>query len=207
MEGQPAELREHSVVLKGRTVLRPMTENDWDVLLRWNSDPEVLYYSEGDDVSSYSLEDIQGMYRGVSQSAYCFVIELDGRPIGECWLQQMNLERILQKHPREDCRRIDLMIGEKELWGRGIGTDVIRTLTRFGFDLDGAGAIFGCGTSDYNPRSLRAFQKAGYRIDAKFEDTESPKAQFAYDVCLTQEEDYARSGLCDLALPPAPHTD
>jgi hypothetical protein len=31
-------------------------------------------------------------------------------------------------------RRIDLMIGEKRLWGRGLGTDTIRTLTRFGLE-------------------------------------------------------------------------
>ena len=183
-----AKLRQHDIILTGLADLRPMTEDDWDILLRWNSDPEVLYFSEGDDVSSYSLDAIQGMYRGVSQSAYCFIILFDARPIGECWLQEMNLERILQKHPGQDCRRIDLMIGEKELWGRGIGTDVIRTLTMFGFDDAGADAIFGCGIADYNPRSLRAFQKAGYRVCAKFEDTQSPKAQFAVDVCLTREE-------------------
>ena len=57
-------LREHDVTLHGITVkLRPMTENDWDVLARWNSDPEVLRFSEGDDVQSYSLEDVQGIYR------------------------------------------------------------------------------------------------------------------------------------------------
>jgi hypothetical protein len=35
----PVKLREHDVVLWGeRVVLRPMTEGDWDTLLRWNSD-------------------------------------------------------------------------------------------------------------------------------------------------------------------------
>jgi hypothetical protein len=32
------KLREHDVVLWGeRVVLRPMTEGDWDTLLKWNS--------------------------------------------------------------------------------------------------------------------------------------------------------------------------
>ena len=44
-------------------------------------------------------------------------------PIGECWLQQMNLERILQRYPKADSRHIDSMIGVKELWGQGLGTD------------------------------------------------------------------------------------
>jgi RimJ/RimL family protein N-acetyltransferase len=65
---------DHSITLRSkRVVLRPMTESDWDILLKWNSDPEVLYYSEGDDVQAYRLEDIQGIYRGVSQTAFCFI--------------------------------------------------------------------------------------------------------------------------------------
>ena len=130
-----AKLREHNINLEsGLIVLRPLTEDDWDILLKWNSDAEVLYWIEGDDVTSYSLEDVQGIYRGVSQNAFCFIIEFDGRPIGECWLQKMNLQRILDQFPDKDCRRIDLMIGEKQLWGRGIGTEVIRMLTEFGFE-------------------------------------------------------------------------
>jgi len=142
-----------------------MTENDWDVLLKWNSDPKVLYYCEGDDVISYSLEQIQEMYRRVSQNAFCFITEVDGSPIGESWLQRMNLDRILAKYPGKDCRRIDLMIGEKDLWGRGLGTDVIRTLTKFGFEEENADVIFGCNIADYNPRSLKAFQRVGYEIE------------------------------------------
>ncbi len=46
----------------------------------------------------------------------------------------MNIKRILEEHTDLDCRRIDLLIGEKEFWGRGIGTCVIRLLTEFGFE-------------------------------------------------------------------------
>ena len=72
------KLRKHPITLKSeKVVLRPMTESDWDILLKWNSDADVLYYAEGDDVQAYSLEDIQGMYRGVSQAAFCFIAEVD----------------------------------------------------------------------------------------------------------------------------------
>ena len=99
-------IRVHEVLLTGdRVVLRPMTESDWDVLLRWCSDPEVLWFSEGDDVTSRPLDDVQMIYRRVSQSAYCFIIEVDGQPIGECWLQAMNLERVLSRYRGQDCRR------------------------------------------------------------------------------------------------------
>jgi RimJ/RimL family protein N-acetyltransferase len=186
-------LREHHVALHGETVcLRPLTESDWEILLRWNSDPAVLYFAEGDDVQAYTLQQIQDIYRGVSQQAFCFVIEIADAPIGEGWLQRMNLDRILQRYPGRDCRRIDLMIGDKALWGRGLGTDTIHTLTRFGFEQERADAIFGCDIADYNQRSLRAFQRAGFRIDATMPQPPGRKASTVTDVVMLREEWFGR---------------
>ncbi len=151
-------LKTHSIILQSLLIkLRPLTEADWPTLLAWNSDPEVLYYSDGNDVQAYNLDEVQSIYRTVSQTALCFMIELDGRPIGEAWLQRMNLERILVDYPGYDLRRIDLMIGEKALWGRGLGTEAIRLLTELAFEQEGADYVFAAGIVDYNPRSLRAF--------------------------------------------------
>ncbi|MHC4341129.1 MAG: GNAT family N-acetyltransferase [Planctomycetota bacterium] len=157
-------IRAHDIVLAdGPLTLRPMTEDDWDLLLRWNNDPEVLRFAEGDEVLSRTLEEVQAVYRGVSQRAFMFTAELEGRPIGECWLQEMNLRRILGRFPKEaDLRRIDLVIGETELWGHGWGSRMIALLVGFGFQRKNAGAIFACDISDQNPRSLRAFAKNGF---------------------------------------------
>ena len=158
----------HTITLLGDGVtLRPITEADWPDLLRWNSDPEVLYYSEGDDVQSYSMEEVQDIYRTVSQSALCFIIEYQGRAVGECWLQHMNLERVMREYPGFDVRRIDLMIGEKALWGQGLGTEVIRLLTELAFQQEKVDYVFGIDIADYNPRSQRAFEKNGYRLVAR----------------------------------------
>ena len=42
-----------------RLHLRPMTDADWDTLLRWNQDPDVLYYADGSDVTAYTLDQIK----------------------------------------------------------------------------------------------------------------------------------------------------
>jgi RimJ/RimL family protein N-acetyltransferase len=181
-------LIEHSVRLQGKkALLRPMTENDWDILFRWNNDPEVLYYVENEDIDSQSMEQVHRIYRQVSQNAYCFIIVVNNRPAGECWLQKMNLKRIKEKYPGRDCRRIDIMIGEKDLWGKGIGTDVIGTLTAFGFEVEMADMIFGCGVADYNPRSRKAFTKNGYIVDAMNEQPSGGKAKVCYDLVIDRE--------------------
>ncbi len=83
----PAKLRTHSVTLRGpRLLLRPLTEDDWASLLAWNNDPELLQWTEGDAVQARTLEDVQRIYRSISVNAYCFLMELDGEPVGECWL-------------------------------------------------------------------------------------------------------------------------
>jgi RimJ/RimL family protein N-acetyltransferase len=162
-----------------------MAEDDWDNLLRWYNDPEVLYFSEGDDVSSRSLEEIQGIYRGVSREAFCFIIELEGKPVGECWLQRMNLARILAKYPGLDLRRIDLAIGEKGCWGQGIGTETIRLLTEFGFVRQAAEMIFGL-VGDYNARSQAAFRKVGYELVGTSRDKPGHKATYELELAITK---------------------
>jgi RimJ/RimL family protein N-acetyltransferase len=164
-----------------------MTEDDWAILLKWNRDPEVLYYAEGENILEHSLEEVQEIYRSVSQTAFCFIIEYNSAPVGECWLQRMNLERILRQYPGLDCRRIDLMIGEKVVWGRGIGTEVVQLLTTFGFESERADVLFGCDVADYNVGSLRVFQKAGFAICAKIEQPPDNKARYRYDLLLTRE--------------------
>lgn len=182
-------LKQHNITLeKGNITLRPMTENDWDILHKWNSDPEVLYFSEGDYVSAYNLEQVQQIYRSVSQNAYCFIIEFNNKPIGECWFQQMNLQRILRKYSGLDCRRIELMVGEKQYWGQGIGTEVIRLPTEFEFLREGADIIFGCDIADYNIASLKVFQKTGFKIDVRIEQPPGSKAHYCYDLVLKKEK-------------------
>ena len=185
-------LREHDITLRsGDIVLRPLTEDDWDMLLKWNSDAEVLYYAATGDATSSSLDAVRDLYRSVSQDAICFITEVDGRPIGDCWLQRMNMKRLLDFFPDRDCRRIDLIIGEKDYWNKGIGSEVIGMLTRFGFDAENADAIFGT-VLGHNPRSRRAFEKNGYTLYQELPST-SPKADVEWDLMITRETFESRS--------------
>lgn len=156
--------------------------------MKWNSDAEILFFTEGDNVAEYRFEQVQQIYRFVSQNAFCFITELNGVPIGECWLQEMNLERILSQYSNQDCRRVDLMIGEKTLWGQGLGTEVIRLLTKFGFEREKASTIFACDVADYNVRSIKAFQNAGFEVCGTTSQSSTDKARYRYDLVLTREK-------------------
>ena len=127
-------LQTHEVYLRGDHVtLRPMTEEDWDLLHRWNNDPEVMKYADHDEFRPSTLGEVLAM------------------------------------------------IGEKELWGRGYGTEAIAVLVDFGFSHEAADAIFGIVSAD-NARSLRAFEKCGFNRHAVVQDDDTT---LSYDLVVT----------------------
>ncbi len=181
-------LRSHDITLAGeRVVLRPMTERDWPLIESINNNPEVGYFSEADEWTPYPLEKLQRTYRSISQNALMFVIEHRGEPVGECWLQRMNAQRILDEFPGRDVRRIDIAIGAPRLWGKGLGSEAIRLLVRLAFEREGVDLLV-CFCSGHNPRSRRAFENAGLSVRRTVPRPGSPKADFSYDLIVTREQ-------------------
>ncbi len=127
------------------------------------------------------------IYRGVSQRAWCFVIEHEGTAIGECWLQEHNLEHLLRRERGNDIRRIDVMIGETKWWGRGLGGEAVALLVRFAFEVQGADAVFASDVANYNERSRRMFERQGFELYAEASQPKGAKARVTYDLILRRE--------------------
>jgi len=181
-------IRQHDFTLNGGTdkykiVLRPLLDEHLPLLCKWNSDPDVLYWSEGSDVNEYDPETVSKIYGSVSQKAFCFLVEAGGVPVGECWLQKMNLQPILDRYTNgEDVRRIDMMIGNKDYWNLGIGSAIIGMLLDFAFTIQGVDYLYGL-VFDYNIRSQRTFEKNGFTLHFKEPSTQAPdkaKEDFYY---------------------------
>ena len=181
----PSALREHDITLRdGEVVLRPMRETDWDHLLAWNNDPELLYFSDGDDVTSRTLDEVQAIYRGVSQHAFMFIVEVSGEAAGACWLQEMNLPRLLERFPDRDLRRIDIEL-DKRFWNRGIGARAAALLVELAFEREQANAVFACDIADYNPRSRAMFERLGFALVNEVPQPPGGKAAVNFDLMLT----------------------
>ncbi len=57
-----------------------------------------------------------------------------------------------------------IVIGDKNYWNKGYGTDATRTLLRFAFEQLGLNRVE-LEVYDFNPRAIRAYEKAGFRRD------------------------------------------
>lgn len=161
-------IESHDVTLYGGNgefdiVLRPMTDEHLPLLYKWMADPDVTYFTESAVGLRYKEETVRRKYGGMSQEALCFIVEANGVLVGECWLQPMNRADVRALYPPgTDVRRIDMSIGEKEYWNRGIGSTFIRMLVQYAFEGEHMDALH-CFCEDYNPRSERMWQKTGSR--------------------------------------------
>ena len=186
-----AIIREHDITLHGNKniILRPLTDQHLPLLYKWCSDLEVLYWSEGDDViEPYDEATVNLIYGSVSQNAFCFLIEADGIPVGECWLQKMNIKEISDRYPADiDVRRIDYCIGAKENWGKGIGTEFLRMLLNFAFEVQNVDVLY-IMPSDYNVRSVRLVERAGFELEMKIPLPNSQKAEFELLYKMSRED-------------------
>lgn len=176
-----AIIREHDITLRGDKgiILKPLTDQHLPLLYKWNSDVEVLYWGEGDDITEpYDEATVKLIYGSVSQNALCFLIEASGIAVGDCWLQKMNIKAINDRYPADvDVRRIDYCIGAKEYWGNGIGTECLRILLNYAFDMQNVDVLY-IMPYDYNVRSVRMVERAGFKLETANPLPNSRKAKY-----------------------------
>ena len=187
-------IKSHDITLYGgnkhKIILRPLSDEYLPLLYKWNADPEVLYWTEGgkDIVRSYDKETVHKIYGGVSKNAFCFLIEADGLPIGECWLQRINLENVITMYDSSiDVRRIDMAIGEKEYWNKGIGSEFIPMVIDFAFNVEHVDVLH-CFNEDYNTRARRMWEKNGFTLILSEDLPQPQKGKYQYHYRLTKEE-------------------
>jgi RimJ/RimL family protein N-acetyltransferase len=141
--------------------LRAMEMDDLERNVRWMNDPEVTRYIIMRYPLTRAAEEAWMRERTgkfIDYSDVMLAIETkDGRHIGNCGLH----------HGAIEDRRADLgiAIGEQDCWGKGYGTDAVRTLLRFGFEEMNLHRI-SLDVYDFNERARASYRKAGFVEEA-----------------------------------------
>jgi RimJ/RimL family protein N-acetyltransferase len=159
---QPAPLHPNPVIRSRRLYLRPAERADLPDFVRWFADAEVRRHLALRAPFSLAMEEkwFDGMAERQGRSDYHFVACLveDGRPIGTVGLHGLDLEN--------GKAEFGISIGEKELWGRGYGTEALEAICDFGF---GALRLERIELHVYedNARAIRSYEKAGFRHEGR----------------------------------------
>lgn len=124
-------------------------EKYWKLAYNWYQDLEILKYSEGVS-GGYDIETINRMYKYLDSLGELFFIAYkddgDFKIIGDVTLSEMNMP---------------IVIGEKDYWGKGIGSKVIEKLIGRAREK-GMKEIYVPQIYSFNYGSKRIFEKNGF---------------------------------------------
>ncbi len=166
MAGKESEVSrvagEPQVVLTGeRVCLGPVRKDLIPVYQRWINDPEVnLFLTLWGTV--LSLEDEEKWYEGInSRTDRIFTVyhRESMVPIGNTGLHRVDF--------RHGSAELGIVLGEKEYWGQGLGTEAVRLVVDFGLTALGLNSIR-LRVLEHNLRAVRCYEKAGFRTAGRF---------------------------------------
>jgi RimJ/RimL family protein N-acetyltransferase len=153
------------MILGERVRLRAIERSDIPAFVRWFNDPEVRQYLLMYEPMSMAAEERWFERRLEAKDDYLFSFEglVDGEWIH---LGNVGLHRVDWKNR---AATLGIVLGEKQHWSKGFGTDVIRLALKFAFgelnlhrvELD----VF-----SFNPRAIHCYEKAGFRREGVLRD-------------------------------------
>lgn len=155
MTDQPAQ---PLPILRGEHVfLRPAERTDVPNFVRWLNDAETTSFLNMRAPMSEAMEAkwFEGMVERQGKDHFHFVICMleDGQPIGSLSLFAIDY---VNGHAG-----IGISIGEKNLWGKGYGTDAMFALLDFGFGMLRLERLW-LEVYDFNKRARRSYEKCGF---------------------------------------------
>lgn len=139
--------------------LGPLRKDTISLAYRWLNDFQVSIRS-GDPVRSITMESLQAEFerdnKEMSHRWFGFTIyeRVTGRTIGFTELREI--------HWPAATATFGIVIGEKDCWNKGYGTETTKLMLDYGFTVLGLHNIM-LTTYAYNLGAIRAYTKAGFR--------------------------------------------
>ena len=148
-------------IIRGEHVyLRASERADIPVFVRWLNDAETANFLSMRAPMSQAMEEgwFNRMLESQGKDAYHFVIcRLEsGEPIGTIGLFHVDTVN--------GSAGIGISIGEKRLWGQGLGSDAMLALLDFGFGHLRLERMW-LEVYDFNARARRSYEKCGFVLE------------------------------------------
>jgi RimJ/RimL family protein N-acetyltransferase len=130
-----------------------------DTYRGWMADGDLVQYleSRGSVPSLSDLRDYIGSMRD-SPHSYFFGIFV---PEGRRHIGNIKLGPISAQHRTA---AIGLIVGERDMWGQGVATEVVGAISAWAFGTLGLEKLY-AGSYAGNAASVRAFQRCGFAIE------------------------------------------
>lgn len=163
-------------MLKGKHVLlRPIRRSDISYFLKWFNDQGVVQYLEWylpmTEMSEEKFIEELGTTKARSDVILVIdVIEGDStKPIGNCGLHQISA--------KDHNAIFGIVIGEKDYWSKGYGTEAARLLINYGFQQLNLHRISSYAFA-FNERSIKLHRKVGFGEEGRLRQATFRNGQY-----------------------------
>ncbi|HRA00896.1 MAG TPA: GNAT family protein [Thermoflexales bacterium] len=136
-------------------------ETDAEMVTRWNEDTEYFRLLDSGPPRLFTSKNTkEWMEKRIERGKPEFLIrELESdKPIGFCALWT--------PPPQHGNAFVAIGIGERDYWGKGYGSDALKTLVRYGF-LELNLHRVSLGVFEYNARAIKAYEKVGFKMEGR----------------------------------------
>lgn len=127
----------------------------------WLRDMDVVRYIGRDELlEGIPFSEVEDYVKQLWANDNCWFLAVyhakSGTFIGTAKINFLN-----ERGRRNGIADIGIMLGERDFWGQGLATDVLRTVSKFAFDKLGARKL-SAGAMAPNAAVVRAFLRVGY---------------------------------------------
>jgi RimJ/RimL family protein N-acetyltransferase len=170
-----------------RIYLSPMSADDYQTYTKWIND-ETLSSGLGNFKSNITeLSEKEWIENTCRKGEYNFSIirKEDNMLLGTYGLEEE--DKVSRRF------HVGGFIGEIEERGKGYGTEALKLITKFAFEILNAETLFS-GIYSFNEASVKSAKKAGYSIAGRYRNAYFYNGQFHDKICVEiTKEDYLKS--------------
>ncbi|WP_027633591.1 GNAT family N-acetyltransferase [Clostridium hydrogeniformans] len=164
-----------------KVLLRAYKSDDTEKAYEYVNDAELMRYLSPNVAFPMTYKEEKEWVEAQGQNkdgTYNFAIEdlESGRYIGGCGINEVNwLTRVVT---------VGIMIGDKDYWGRGYGTDTMNTLIKFIFSNMNVNKIK-LYTFSFNERAQRCYEKCGFKVEGILKEEVFKDGQYYDEVIMS----------------------
>jgi len=166
--------------------LKSLQKKDLKYVEKWGKDQEIMKLIG--EVEPWTKKTTEKWFneqrKSEDQVWFAIIIKHNGRMIGEA-----GLLRIFKPWRATD---MSIIIGEKDCWGKGYGTEVAHLLFRYIFETMKFHRV-SIGVVGFNKRAIRFWKKVGFKQEGIHRDGYYYNGQFSDFIMMSiLEDDYKR---------------
>lgn len=140
--------------------LRKFTREDIPQYYMWRNDLEVARFDQPGFLRPMGYEEVEAWSERMV-TGLTFIICVDDKPVGTCAF--MNLDE------RNRNAEIALVIGDKNYWSQGVGTQALKSLLEMGFNGLNLHKLY-LHVFEFNKRAIGLYEKLGFKLEGTLRD-------------------------------------